>query len=211
MISTSCRCAFQREPTRSQGTSRASPPTMPEIELFGYTNLDLVDCRMSISDDRMYASLTNAGGGFPVIQGLTFFGYLIGIADPAAADPDTVIGLMHTFEQAGIISPGLYKITGPAVGDLVQLGEITVEEFPATNSLMLSCELADLMSDPYFQSWYDAEDPIIDVAGFTQRITILGGPAEADRSPGGDCSLRELGIAPGVNQPARAYEPRFPG
>ncbi len=169
-------------------------------EVFGYANLDIVDCRMSFSGDRLYGSLANVGGGFPVIQGLTFFGYLIGIADPALADPDTVLGLMYTFEQAGIISPGLYKITGPAVGDLVKLGEIVVEEFPADNTLMLSCDLADLTGDPYFLSWYDAEDPIIGVAGFTQRITILGGPAEADVSPGGVCSLRELGIPAGVNQ-----------
>jgi len=168
-------------------------------EAFGYTNLDIVDCRMSFSGDRLYGSLTNVGGGFPVIQGLTFFGYLIGIADPAVADPDTVLGLMYTFEQAGIITPGLYKITGPGVGDLVKLGEIVVEEFPASNTLRLSCELADLMDDPYFMSWYDTEDPVIDVAGFTQRITILGGPAEADRSPGGLCAMRELGIGSGAN------------
>lgn len=169
-------------------------------ELYGYTNLDLVDCHMSFSGDRLYGSLTNAGGGFPVIQGLTFFGYLLGIADPALADPDTVFGLMYTFEQAGIISPGLYKITGSGLSDLIKLGEVLVEEFPAYNTLMISCELADLVNDPYFMSWYDPQDPVVGVAGFTQRITILGGPAEADRSPGGRCHMRELGIAPGVNE-----------
>jgi hypothetical protein len=169
-------------------------------ELFGYTNLDLVDCHMSFSGDRLYGSLTNAGGGFPVIQGLTFFGYLLAIADPALADPDTVFGLMYTYEQAGIISPGLYMITGPGLSDLIKLGDVMVEEFPTDNTLMISCELADLVNDPYFVSWYDPEDPVVGVAGFTQRITILGGPAEADRSPGGQCHMRELGIAPGVNR-----------
>lgn len=170
-------------------------------EVFGITNLDLVGCHMSFSGDSLYGSLTNAGGGFPVIQGLTFYGYLVGINEPGVADPDTVFGLMYTFEQAGIISPGLYKITGPAVGDLVKLGEIQVSEFPASNTLLLSCALADLISDPDFMSWYDPLDPVMDIAGFTQRITILGGPAEADRTPGGWCHLRELGIDPGVNAP----------
>jgi hypothetical protein len=168
-------------------------------ELFGYSNLDLVDCRFSFSSDSLYASLTNAGGGFPVIQGLTFFGYVVAIADPAQADPDTVFGLMYTFEQAGIIEPGFYKITGPGTGDLVLLGDVTIEEFPATNTLRLSCELAPLMSDPYFLSWYDPADPVMGVAGFSQRITILGGPAQADESPGGRCFMRELGIDSGTN------------
>ncbi|HER44284.1 MAG TPA: hypothetical protein ENO08_07485, partial [Candidatus Eisenbacteria bacterium] len=99
-------------------------------ELFGYSNLDLVDCHVSFSDSRFYVALTNAGGGFPVIEGLTFFGYLLGIANPAIADPDTVFAIMHTFEQAGIISPGLYKITGAGLDNLIKLGEVTVQEFP---------------------------------------------------------------------------------
>jgi hypothetical protein len=169
-------------------------------ELFGYTNLDLVDCHVSFSDSRFYAALTNAGSGFPVIQGLTFFGYLLGIANPAVADPDTVFAIMHTFEQAGIISPGLYKITGTGLGNLTKIGEVTVQEFPASHQLLLSCELADLTADPYFQSWYDTSDPVLGVAAFTQRITLLGGAAEADRSPGGRCSLRSLPIEPEANQ-----------
>ena len=95
--------------------------------LFGYVNLDLVDCRVSFSNDRFYAALQNAGGGFPVNQGLTFFGYLLGIADPAQADPDTVWGLMHTYQQAGVISPGLYRITGTGFGDLTKIGEIQMQ------------------------------------------------------------------------------------
>ena len=168
-------------------------------ELFGYANLDLVDCHFSFSGDSLYGSLTNAGGGFPVIQGLTFFGYLVGIADPALADPDTVFGMMYTFEAEWIIRPGFYKITGPGTGDLVLLGDVTIEEFPASNTLRLSCELAPLMSDPYFLSWYNPADPVIGVAGFTQRITILGGPAEADESPGGRCFMRQLSIGPVTN------------
>ncbi|MBN2565901.1 MAG: T9SS type A sorting domain-containing protein [Candidatus Eisenbacteria bacterium] len=173
---------------------------VPGDETFGYSNLDLVDCRMSFSGTKLYASLTNMGGGFPVNQFLTFFGYLLGIADPTQADPDTVFALMQTYEQAGIISPGLYKIVGTGLDDLQKLGEVTVQEFPALNTLMLSCELSDLMSDPYFMSWYDPSDPTIGVAGFTQRITLLGGAQEADRSPGGRCYLREFSIEPGANE-----------
>jgi hypothetical protein len=169
-------------------------------EVYGYTNLDIVECRMSYSGDRLYGSIANAGGGFPVIQGLTFFGYTIGINRPGVADPDTVFGLMYTYEQAGIISPGLYMITGTGLGDLTKLGEIVVEEFPASNTLVISCRLSDLMSNPHFMSWYDPTDPVMDIAAFTQRITILGGPAEADRSPGGWCYPREFSIPAGANE-----------
>jgi hypothetical protein len=169
-------------------------------QLFGYTNLDLVDCRVSLSGTKIFAALKNAGGGFPVSQGLTFFGYLLAIANPASVDPDTVFALMQTYNQPGIISPGLYKITGSGLGNLTKIGNVSVQEFPATNTLLLSCNLADLMADPYFQSWYDPADPALGVAGFTQRITLLGGAAESDRTPGGRCSLRSFSIDPFVNQ-----------
>ncbi|MBD3334238.1 MAG: hypothetical protein GF355_01875, partial [Candidatus Eisenbacteria bacterium] len=169
-------------------------------ELFGYTNLDLTDCRFSFSSTRLFGLLQNAGGGFPVVEGLTFFGYLVGIADPALADPDTVFALLYTYEQSGIISPGLYKITGPGLDDLEKIGEVIVEEFPSENSLIISCHFADLLADSYFASWYDPNDPIMGVAGFTQRITFLGGAEEADRSEGGRCYLREVLVEPAPNR-----------
>ncbi|MBD3349416.1 MAG: hypothetical protein GF400_09520 [Candidatus Eisenbacteria bacterium] len=180
-------------------------------ELFGYQNLDLVDCHVSFSDSEIHASLTNVGGGFPVASGLTFFGYLLGIADPAAADPDTVFALMETYDQSGVISPGLYKITGTGMDNLEKIGEVTVQEFPADNSLVLSCQLSDLLSDPYFLSWYDPSDPAIGVAGFTQRITLLGGAQEADQSPGGRCYLREHVVQTGPNQLPTLTNPVFDG
>jgi hypothetical protein len=180
-------------------------------ELYGYTNLDLTECRISFSDDSLYAALRNAGGGFPVNQGLTFFGYLLGIANPAQADPDTVWGLLYTFEQAGIISPGLYRIEGPDLGDLNKLGNIDVQEFPAESTLVISCLLSDLTADPHFMAWYNTADPTIGVAGFTQRITLLGGTAEADRSPGGRCYLREYAIAAGPNQLPVLANAEIPG
>jgi hypothetical protein len=180
-------------------------------ELFGYVNLDLTDCHISFSGDRLYAVLQNAGGGFPVNQGLTFFGYLLGIANPAQADPDTVWGLMYTFEQAGIISPGLYRIEGTGFDDIVKIGEVDVQEYPATNQLMISCLISDLLADPYLLSWYDPADPEFGVAAFTQRITLLGGASEADRSPGGSCYLREFSISPGENQLPELMNADFQG
>ncbi len=171
-------------------------PDVSGDELFGYDHLDLVDCRLGFSETELHVALQNVGGGFPVVQGLTFFGYLLGIADPAAADPDTVWALMYTFEQAGIISPGVYKITGTGLGDLEKLGDVEIQEFPATNQLRLSCQFSDLLSDPDFASWYDPGDPTLSVAAFTQRITLFEGVEEADRTPGGRCYRRTLTVEP---------------
>jgi hypothetical protein len=168
-------------------------------EIFGQPNLDLTECRIASDGVRLYASLSNAGGGFPVSAGLTFFSYLLGIAEPGVADPDTVFGIIHTVDVAGIIAPGLYQINGSGVDDLVKLGEITATELPGENTLVLSCLLADLEANALFQSWYDPADPRIDVAAFTQRISLLGGVGEADATTGGVWHLRPVFLEPETN------------
>lgn len=168
-------------------------------ELFGYANLDLTAYRTSFSNTRLYASLTNAGGGFPTSSGLTFFGYMFAMADPVLADPDTVFAILYTTNQPGIITPGLYKITGTGFGDLEKIGEIEHEIFASTNTLLVSCSISDLMSDPYFMEWYDPSDPAIGIAAFTQRITLIGGAQLADEAQGGDCFLRPVSVTPVSN------------
>jgi hypothetical protein len=148
----------------------------------------------------LFASLTNAGGGFPVNSGLTFYSYFLGINNPGVADPDTVFAMIHTVTAAGIIEPGLYRVFGTGVSDLAKIGEITATEVSGENRLLISCLLADLEADPDFMSWFDPADPKLDVAGFSQRITLRGGVGEADRTAGGVWHLRDLGLAPGPNQ-----------
>jgi FlgD Ig-like domain len=166
----------------------------------GLTFLDLTEIRLTRDDTRLYASFTNNGGGFPVSQGLTFYSYLLGITNPEDSSPETVFGMIQTVSVAGIIEPGLYQINGTGVNDLDKIGEITATEYPADNTLVLSCLLADLEANEIFQSWYDLADPRLDVAGFTQRITLLGGTVEADRTDGGIWHLREERISGGPNQ-----------
>jgi hypothetical protein len=168
-------------------------------EVYGLDHLDLVSAKVSRDETRLYAALKNVGGGFPVSQGLTFFSYLLGITNPNVADPDTVFGMIQTVSALGIIEPGLYQINGTGVNDLVKLGEITATEYPAENTLVLSCLLADLEANPVFQAWYDAGDPQLGVAGFTQRISLLGGVGEADQTPGATWHLRSVFADPVVN------------
>jgi len=185
-------------PGRTDLTRLAEDPAGDEI--FGRPNLDLTDCRVGHDSTRLYCALTNVSGGFPVNDGLTFFSYLLAIKDPAVSVPDTLFAMIQTINSPGIIEPGLYQINGSGVGDLVKIGEITATELPAENTLILSCALADLEANPVFQSWYDPADPRIGVAGFSQRITILGGAQDADSTPGGVWHLRQVGLDPGPNQ-----------
>jgi hypothetical protein len=168
-------------------------------EVFGRPHLDLVECRVSFTSTHLHAALRNASGGFPVSQSLTFFSYLFGLSDPADPDPEVVWALLHTVTAAGIIEPGLYRVEGTGTDDLVPIGTISVQEFPAQNTLVLSCLLADLLGDPPFAAWFAPDDPRVGVGAFTQRITILGGPQEADRIEGGRVHLRALSRDPGPN------------
>jgi hypothetical protein len=168
-------------------------------EITGRPYLDLTECRVGTDGTRLQAALSNVSGGFPVSSGLTFFSYLLAIKDPAVADPDTLFAMIHTVNAAGIIAPGLYRIEGTGVDDLVKIGEISVTVLAAQNTLLLSCALADLEADPVFRRWYDAADPRLDVVGFTQRITLLGGAQETDRTPGGTWHLRQVRLESGAN------------
>jgi hypothetical protein len=170
-------------------------------EVFGRPHLDLVECRVSFSSTHLHAALRNVSGGFPVSQSLTFFSYLFGLSNPDDPDPQTVWALLQTFSSPGIIEPGLYRVEGDGLDDLVLIGAITVQEFAAQNTLLLSCELDDLLGDPQFAAWFDPADPQIGVAAFTQRITLIGGAQEADRLVGGRLHLRELGRDPGPSTP----------
>ncbi|NTV04490.1 hypothetical protein HGA89_06240, partial [bacterium] len=120
-------------PVRTDLTRLAVDPAGDEA--FGRVNLDLTDCRIGRHGTRLFAALTNAGGGFPVSSGLTFFSYLLGINNPADSDPDTVFAMIHTISAAGIIAPGLYQINGTGVDDLVKIGDITATILPGENTL----------------------------------------------------------------------------
>jgi hypothetical protein len=66
------RIADGVSPVPSDLTRLASDPAGDG--LYGYQNLDIVDCHVSFSGTRLYGAITNAGGGFPVSRLLSFFG-----------------------------------------------------------------------------------------------------------------------------------------
>lgn len=151
---------------------------------FSNTNLDITDSYVSFTEDRIHFAIRNSGTGFPINSGLTYFSYMAILVNPAAdpADNPPVYGLMYTVNLAGVISPGLYKITGTGFGGLQNLGSIESSIDTETNTLFLSCNKADLYADTDFMSWYDPLYPLVGSMIITSRINIVNGIQEADRS-----------------------------
>ena len=150
---------------------------------FTNTNLDIVKTSAAFTNDKLHFAIKNAGGGFPISSGFTFFAYMIALVDPATAATDTLVfALMHTVTITGIIGPGLYKLTGTGISDMTLIGPITTTTYAADNILLLSCNLSDLMADPDFSNWYNPNAPKLGFLAMTNRITLSIGTEVADES-----------------------------
>ncbi len=155
---------------------------------FSNVNLDLTALYVTFTADRIYFALQNSGGGFPVSSGFTNFSYMAIMVNPNADPNDNppVYGLMYTLTLPGVISPGLYKITGTGFSDLQRIGDIVSSVDTANNTLYLSCARSALVSDADFMSWYDPDYPLVGSMAITSRITLTGGTQEADSTPAGN-------------------------
>lgn len=175
---------------------QAAPPSLADLTpafpdpagdiTFTETHLDILETHIATGPDKMYFAIVNNGGGFPVNSDYYFYSYMAALIDPATADDPlpTVWGLMYTVDVGGIIEPGLYRIEGTSVTDLELIGEIGIQILPAQNCLILSCNKADLLADPQFSAWFDADDPLIGCQFMTNKISLVSGTMVADLSEG---------------------------
>lgn len=181
--------------------------------LFTSAWLDITETKVCYTQDRLYFAIMNNHTSFPVSSGLTYFAYMPVIVDPAALPEDDpiVFGLMYTVNVPGIMSPGLYKITGTGFSDLSRIGDITSSVSGQT--LVLSCALADLLADADFASWYNPASPLFTVSTTSSKITLTSGSLQADISPGAKVSITPIiastanNFAPLLSEPLIAYEP----
>ena len=153
--------------------------------LFTNSWLDITSSKVCFTQDRIFFAIKNNHTSFPVSSGLfTYFAYMPVLVNPASSPDENpiVFGLMYTVDVAGIMSPGLYKITGIGFNDLVRLGDIIYSIQDQT--LILSCALSDLIADADFSSWYNPSYPLIATTITTSRITLASGTQQADLSAG---------------------------
>lgn len=152
--------------------------------LFNNTQLDIMEYRATYTSERLYLAMKTASPDYNTSSGMTYFAYMPVIVNPDAnmEDDPIVYGLMYTVDLPPLISPGLYKISGSGFNGLSRLGdiELNIEE----GFLMLSCNIADLLADPDFASWYDPDYPVFATTATTSRITLVNGIQQADMSPG---------------------------
>jgi len=169
---------------------------------FALSYLDILSLKCSFSSDKLYFALRNAGGGFPVSSGFTYYSYMVVLINPNP-EPGTnpvPYGLMFTVNIPGIITPGLYKLNGTGVNDLVSLGSINTLVDNNNQTLILSCNLADLLADAAFSNWFNPADPQIAIMAMTSKITLTSGSQTADQSPGATLFLtpRPINNSPDV-------------
>lgn len=181
---------------------------------FNLNHLDILGTKVAFSDTKLYYSIKNNATSFPTGSGITFYSYMAVLADPNA-DPGqnpTVFGLMYTVDVPGVISPGLYKITGTGVSDLVRIGDINSSIDSANGVLTLSCNLADLTAVPEFSSWFDPDYPLIGSQAITSRISLTGGNQTSDTTSGANILLLPKRLnpvnesVPVISNPQSAWE-----
>jgi len=169
--------------------------------------LDIVALKHSFSSDRLYFAMQCMGGSYPTSSGLTYYAYMPVLVDPDSVPEDNpvVYGLMYTVSVPGVISPGLYKITGTGFSGLSRIGDI--ETSVQDGHLLLSCAISDLMADADFSSWFNPQNPRIANVATTSRITLINGIQQADMTPGLDLLLRPQALPVQNNSAPLLSEP----
>jgi hypothetical protein len=151
-------------------------------QAYTFTYLDLRSASATFDNNKLYFALKNNGGGFPTSSGFTYFSYMATLVNPLAdSTANTIVyGLMYTVNITGIISPGLYKISGTGLSDMTLIGQISASVDNANNAILLSCNIADLLADSDFSSWYDVSNPKLGFMALTNKITLTSGIQVAD-------------------------------
>ena len=171
-----------------------------------YNYGDIVNDYVTFSQTKIYGAIQNRGGGFPLSQsfGTVYPSYfvIIGPPDTNPNDPDAIVWAMVYMNVAlGGISPGLYKITGTSTSDLTRIGNISTQIVSGSNLLIMSCDIADLMADADFTSWYNPAQPVLGFLSLTNRTTVIPfATVQMDNSPGAIVYPKPLYFDPANNQ-----------
>lgn len=130
--------------------------------------LDLAGSAITYSDDRIFARLDNAGGGWPTDDGfLEFYIYAFVLYNP---DDLGLSATAMVFADVPLLAdPGLYHVdlqdtTFERIGDIQYSYQGT--------SLHMSCAIEDLLSDPDWDTW-PPESGFALAAGLTITISLF--------------------------------------
>ena len=132
--------------------------------------LDLTGGAITYSDSELFVKLNNVGGGWPRNQGfLTYYiyGFFLGNPDTISASITAMI-----YSNVPVVLPGgLYNVN-LADTSFQRLGDIQSQT--SGNTLHMSCNIADLLTDPNWPVWPPQRGFILGF-GFTLTVDISGG------------------------------------
>lgn len=123
--------------------------------MYYHAALDITSSYFGVSANKFHSAITNVSGAFPVMVSLTSYNlYMSMLMNPESAVGDSIVfAMVHTFNIAGIISPGLYKI-GMGEGGEPSFERIgNIQSQVSGGRLFMSCNIADLINDPDFGAW----------------------------------------------------------
>jgi len=134
--------------------------------------LDLGDSWMGVSNQKLFSTIANQSGSFPTMNSLTSFNAWIStIANPEALADSVAYAMVYTFNIAGVISPGLYKLgmDETMTPTFERIGNI--QSSVSGGKLNLACNMADLISDPGFGTWPNQTNSLM-FSSFSMRLNL---------------------------------------
>jgi len=133
-------------------------------------NLDLQETYMARSPDKLYFTLKNLSGSFPIMNSLTSYNVYLGVLGNISSLMDSVgYAMIYSFNIPGVVSSGLYKIGYDSATQLpvfTRLGNIQSQV--SGGALNLACNISDLTADPDFGAMPDA----LIMFGLTLKVDI---------------------------------------
>lgn len=129
--------------------------------------LDLTGSAITYSDDRIYARLSNAGGGWPTNQGFDFYAYGFVLYNPD--NPNLSATALVYVNVLSIYTPGLYSVN---LNDTSFTFIADIQSQTSGNDLHMSCAISDLLQDPSWSQW-PPESGYIMTGGLTISIVSL--------------------------------------
>ncbi len=147
-------------------------------------NLDLTDSYIACTQDKIYRTIGNVSGTFPTMQSFTSYNLYLGtLINPDALSDSLIFAMVYSFSIPGVLSSGLYKI-GISEGStptFQRLGD--VQSQVQGGKLQLSCNWADLTSDPDFGTWPNSINTLL-IADLTLQVSIDLGTMTPSLTPG---------------------------
>ncbi|MEN6445275.1 MAG: T9SS type A sorting domain-containing protein [Candidatus Cloacimonas sp.] len=133
-------------------------------------NLDLRESYTAISSDKIYFSMQNLSGNFPIMNSLTSYNVYLGVLGNVSSLMDSVgYAMIYSFNIPGVVSSGLYKVGYDSATQMpvfTRLGN--VQSQVSGGALNLACNISDLTADPDFGSLPDA----LLMLGLTLKVDI---------------------------------------